>query len=152
MLEAAQVVAAKLRSHPYSTCQALQLHAAVLHTVFSYSAPLAKWSFADLDQLENWWTLALRRAWKLTDGHHTVPFLLPPERGGLCLHSPARLMAKHSVLMVHRLTITLDRDVTKLMWHEWISITGELRTQDVRAIQTLLALEDDSTQGTTLLR
>jgi len=137
--------------HRYTCAQMNKLITTALHPVFNYSAPLAGWRYANLLELEHTWAVATKRAWKLTDGHPTAQFLLPPEEGWMQLHHPTCLASKHSLNLVQTFYNALDGELASLIRHDWEELCEEWCTNKVPEIQMALMLEDSSDRPVTIL-
>eukprot|EP00961_Rhodomonas_salina_P257351 3478020-Rhodomonas_salina.1 len=68
-----------------------------VHPVFTYSSSLTSWTMDTLQPIHDLWGLMGKRAWDLTEGHHSSPFLTPATEGGVASTSPFHLAAKHSL-------------------------------------------------------
>jgi hypothetical protein len=97
-----------------------------------YSGPLTNWTFADLLSVEHEWGVMHKRAWQLTDGHNSAPFILPQEEGGFQTHTPSRLLAKTGVGLIEKLARDLDGETLQLMQEEWILLTDRWGTERVK--------------------
>ena len=131
-----------LRRHPYKLRQAAGIIRVALHLVFTYSSSLTAWNTQALKNLGKQWGLMGHRAWRLTDGHNEAPFILPPEMGGLQMHSPTRLAAKAAVSLTERMLKTQDREIPRLANGEMQLLQDKWGTKHTREIQQMIMMED----------
>ena len=97
--------------YPYLPEQMNKVVQMVAHPVLAYSGPLANWTFKDLQDIEHQWGLMHKRAWHLTEGHNSAPFLLPPEEGWVQVHTPSRVIAKAAVELATHLVHSMDGEI-----------------------------------------
>ena len=137
-------MAKKLRFHPYKHRQANAMIRVAAHPVFTYSSTVAAWSHQRLRDLGSRWGLMSKRAWGLTDGHNSAPFLLPKEEGGVQKNSPIRLGAKQATTLTERLIKALDGDVRRLANDEWDRLMATWGSGRTNEVQLMLMLEETS--------
>eukprot|EP00961_Rhodomonas_salina_P234988 3175811-Rhodomonas_salina.1 len=112
---------------------------------------MTQWTFQELQELERSWAVMHKHAWSLTYQHNTAPFVLPEEQGGVQRHTPARLLAKHTALLLARLGENMSGDMVRLAQAEWDDLVRMWGTTAVDEIQTLLLLEESVHRPATLL-
>jgi ribonuclease HI len=149
--ERMRAVKDKLSSHPYRTDQANKLVDMCVHPVLTYSGPMTQWTYEELRAMEVQWAIMRKKAWNLTDGHNTAPFLLPAEEGGVQGTTPARLLARHTANVMAKLSQDLDGEILQLVREEWSQLVKTWGTARVDQVQLLLMLEDSTTRPATLL-
>ena len=94
VLSSMQSAATKFKGPPYSYRQGFNLIPTALHPVFTYSVGVSTWTMKEMQILHNLWGLMGKRAWDLTEGHNTAPFVTPHSEGGVAQLSPFHLAAK----------------------------------------------------------
>eukprot|EP00961_Rhodomonas_salina_P292754 3933186-Rhodomonas_salina.2 len=146
-----QQISSRLNGHPFRTDQANAIVDMCVHPVLAYSCPLTQWTFRELQSLEHSWAVLQKKAWSLTDGHNTAPFLLPQEEGRVQAHTPARLLAKHTSKLMERLGNDLDGETLELVRAEWAELQATWGTSKAEEIQTMLLLEESGERPATLL-
>jgi hypothetical protein len=72
----------KCKHHPYLYHQAVKAVTMVQEARFRYSAPLTRWSDAQLTHLHTLWVANIKAALGLSPGTAGCPLTLPPELGG----------------------------------------------------------------------
>eukprot|EP00961_Rhodomonas_salina_P189778 2560360-Rhodomonas_salina.1 len=102
VLSSMKTAATKFKGHPYSYRQGFQLIPTALHPVFTYSVGVTTWTMTEMQTLHNLWGLMWKRAWDLTEGHNSAPFLTPAEEGGVSQPSPFHLAAKLTLQVLKR--------------------------------------------------
>eukprot|EP00961_Rhodomonas_salina_P020644 277731-Rhodomonas_salina.1 len=73
------------------------------------------------------------------------------EEGGIQSHTPARLLAKHTVNLLSKLGGDLDGETLELAQAEWNNLTAMWGSTTVDEVQTMLLLEESVTRPATLL-
>jgi hypothetical protein len=86
-------LAVKCKRHPYLYHQAVKAVTMVQEARFRYSAPLTRWSDAQLAHLHTLWVANIKAAMGLSPGTAGCPFTLPVPLGGTPIRQP------HVVLM-----------------------------------------------------
>ena len=86
-------LAVKCKRHPYLYHQAVKAVTMVQEARFRYSAPLTRWSDAQLAHLHTLWVANIKAAMGLSPGTAGCPFTLPVQLGGTPIRQP------HVVLM-----------------------------------------------------
>jgi len=149
--EAAVAVARLSRHHPYHPYQMESILRTAVRPVFNYSAPLTTWSHAQLRDLERVWARVHKNCWNLTTGHHSAPFQLGPQHGGIADNSIYTLRAKECVGLLSNLAAHGDDDILKLVQQEATWLQQEWGTTDPWQLQLCLLLGDAPDQYPTLL-
>ncbi len=73
-----------------------------------------------------------------------MPFLLPPELGGVLEHPQVVQMGKTTVgMMIQMQNIGMDEGIQGMVEEEWDRLCKDWGTKRVWAIQTMLLLEDE---------
>eukprot|EP00961_Rhodomonas_salina_P165514 2230056-Rhodomonas_salina.2 len=146
-----QSAATKFKGHPYSYRQGFNLIPTALHPVFTYSIGVSTWTMKEMQILHNLWGLMGKRAWDLTEGHNTAPFVTLHSEGGVAQLSPFHLAAKSSLQLLKRATSGLQTDILQLVQDEWTHLCRTWGTHQPQEIQAALLLSDSRETGCTLL-
>jgi len=87
---------------------AKELFQSMAVSVFRFSAAQARWSQAELDQLQSLWTQAYKRAEYLPNGTASDIFVLPKKWGGEELSTPINIIAQELCNTIRRCLVHDD--------------------------------------------
>ena len=100
-----------IRHHPHSPGMAIQIFKSKGIGIFRYSAAMVDWTGAELQELQDLWTMAYRLAWRLPEFTPKVQFSLPKAQAGFEYPTPLGIMAE--TLSAHVQRGLMHEDVVK---------------------------------------
>eukprot|EP00961_Rhodomonas_salina_P025445 343064-Rhodomonas_salina.1 len=151
VMESMKTAATRFKGHQYSYRQGFSLVPTAIQQVFTYSVSVTGWTTATLQSVHDLWGLMGKRAWDLTEGHHSTPFLTPDTEGGIAQASPFHLAAKHSLRFLQTVCEGMQSDILTLVQDEWEQLCTTWGTRRPQEIQAALLLDDTALMSRTLL-
>jgi len=121
----ARLIHRACKGHPYTPGQAVRAVQMVQESQFRYSAPLARWTDANLRSLHGKWVANVKAALTLPQASAIAPWVLPEHWGGKTLRQPEVVLLQ--TLTGHIVqTVSFDDDLLAMAQHNWRLLCLEL--------------------------
>ncbi|NDC79415.1 MAG: hypothetical protein EBZ67_16330, partial [Chitinophagia bacterium] len=140
ILKDAAAISKACHKHPYLYHQAVAAVTMVQEARFRYSAPLARWTDAQLEHLLSIWVANVKAALTLSPGTASCIFTLPPDLGGDPIRAPRVILLQALGSHLHQL-VALDDDIRRQAQSAWANLTLHLGTYVPSEMALLLRAE-----------